>query len=150
VQGGKRRHRPENLPAGRELPPLKIQQAIVSHWKTAKDEAGKLLSDADEAEARVGISFLKELGLNQPAKKPLVKTFALRWSEVGRWGVDTLSNGDGLADLAKADHPLVHLGDVIADLTYGWSPQCESRPALNDEWGVLKLGSVSYTPPPQS
>jgi type I restriction enzyme S subunit len=33
---------------------------------------------------------------------------------------------------------------VIADLENGWSPKCHDRPATDDEWGVLKLGAVSF------
>ena len=39
---------------------------------------------------------------------------------------------------------MVKLGDVIADLENGWSPNCLSRPAEPGEWGVLKLGAVSF------
>jgi type I restriction enzyme S subunit len=39
---------------------------------------------------------------------------------------------------------LFRLGDVIADLQNGWSPKCLDRPANTDEWGVLKLGAVSF------
>jgi len=33
--------------------------------------------------------------------------------------------------------PLKH---SISKIEQGWSPQCESRPAEDDEWGVLKVG----------
>jgi type I restriction enzyme S subunit len=33
--------------------------------------------------------------------------------------------------------PLKH---AITKIEQGWSPQCESEPAANDEWGVLKVG----------
>lgn len=36
--------------------------------------------------------------------------------------------------------PLKH---TIAAIEQGWSPQCESRPADGDEWGVLKVGCVN-------
>lgn len=29
-------------------------------------------------------------------------------------------------------------------MSNGWSPKCLDRPAQGDEWGVLKLGAVSY------
>jgi len=38
----------------------------------------------------------------------------------------------------------VPLGDVVTDISSGTSPVCESRPAQRDEWGVLKLGAVTY------
>ncbi len=33
---------------------------------------------------------------------------------------------------------------MIADLENGWSPKCLDRPAEPGEWGVLKLGAVSF------
>lgn len=36
------------------------------------------------------------------------------------------------------------LGEVVERIDSGTSPNCESRPAGTDEWGVLKLGAVTY------
>jgi type I restriction enzyme S subunit len=36
------------------------------------------------------------------------------------------------------------LKTFIAEIENGWSPACENRPAIDDEWGVLKLGAVSF------
>lgn len=38
----------------------------------------------------------------------------------------------------------VVLGELIRSIENGWSPACESRPAGTNEWGVLKLGAVSF------
>lgn len=38
----------------------------------------------------------------------------------------------------------VAFGDLMSSIENGWSPQCESRPAVEGEWGVVKLGSVSF------
>lgn len=35
------------------------------------------------------------------------------------------------------------LKHVVGRLEQGWSPQCETRPAEPDEWGVLKVGCVN-------
>ena len=43
-----------------------------------------------------------------------------------------------------SSYPTVQLRDEIADLENGWSPKCNNRPAEDDEWGVLKLGAVSF------
>jgi len=39
---------------------------------------------------------------------------------------------------------LVELGQVVGKIDSGRSPNCEARPALTHEWGVLKLGAVTY------
>ncbi len=36
------------------------------------------------------------------------------------------------------------LGDLLQNIESGWSPKCEAREADPDEWGVLKLGAVTY------
>jgi type I restriction enzyme S subunit len=38
----------------------------------------------------------------------------------------------------------VPLKQFVSEIENGRSPQCESRPASEDEWGVLKVGSVSF------
>lgn len=35
-------------------------------------------------------------------------------------------------------------GELIPQVDNGSSPNCESRPAASEEWGVLKLGAVTY------
>ena len=35
------------------------------------------------------------------------------------------------------------LGEALERIEAGWSPNCEGRPASEDEWGVLKVSSVS-------
>jgi type I restriction enzyme S subunit len=37
----------------------------------------------------------------------------------------------------------VRLKAVLRRIEQGWSPQCENRPAEDDEWGVLKVGCVN-------
>jgi type I restriction enzyme S subunit len=50
--------------------------------------------------------------------------------------------GDPVAN--RAAWPRVPLGELVSGVTSGTSPVCESRPARDGEWAVLKLGAVSY------
>lgn len=36
------------------------------------------------------------------------------------------------------------VGDALLCIEQGWSPDCESQPATNDEWGVLKTSAVVW------
>ena len=36
------------------------------------------------------------------------------------------------------------LGEALSDIESGWSPKCDPREAKKEEWGVLKLGAVTY------
>ena len=38
----------------------------------------------------------------------------------------------------------VQLSRYVAEIENGWSPQALKRPAVDDEWGVLKVGAVSF------
>ena len=40
--------------------------------------------------------------------------------------------------------PIMTLEQVLTSIEGGWSPRCLERPAESDEWGVLKLGAVTY------
>ncbi|NJL64977.1 MAG: restriction endonuclease subunit S, partial [Methylacidiphilales bacterium] len=39
---------------------------------------------------------------------------------------------------------VIELGNLITDIESGWSPKCDSREAEIDEWGILKLGAVTW------
>lgn len=51
---------------------------------------------------------------------------------------------DMFGDPSDARWEQVPFGDVIARVDNGTSPNCEARPADDHEWGVLKLGAVTY------
>jgi len=36
------------------------------------------------------------------------------------------------------------LGDVVPDIENGWSPACQKHPAADGNWGVIKVGAVSF------
>jgi type I restriction enzyme, S subunit len=40
--------------------------------------------------------------------------------------------------------PQQPLGELLSSIENGWSPKCHDRSVEGDEWGVLKLGSVTY------
>ena len=39
--------------------------------------------------------------------------------------------------------PIIRLGQVVDDITVGWSPKCLERAAEPEEWGVLKLSAIT-------
>lgn len=47
-------------------------------------------------------------------------------------------------DLHQTRWERVAFGDLVARVDNGTSPNCEARPAKDQEWGVLKLGAVTY------
>lgn len=125
------------------FPPLEVQRAIVQKWREARAAADEALASADKLEKEAEREFLHGLGLVAPGESRQRKVFALRWNELSRWGVGVNQPTSGL-DVMDSHYPVQPLGELIADLENGWSPKCLDRPAEADEWGVLKVGAVSF------
>lgn len=143
---GRKRVQPGDLEAlSVPLPPLREQRAIVAAFEKAKAKAASLRAKADELDAAAEADFLKSLGLTSPEDVTPPKAFALAWSQLQpRWGVDVNQRGLATPDPSIGKYPVARLSELIADLGNGISPKCHDRPAANGEWGVLKLGAVSF------
>ena len=127
------------------LPPLDEQRAIVAAHRAALDRAADLEREADETEARAMEAFETALGFGPPAPLPERPVFIASFKDLDRWSHEGILRRIAGDDTAKTSpYPTVQLRDVIADLENGWSPKCHDRPAEPDEWGVLKLGAVSF------
>ena len=126
------------------LPPLDEQRKIVAAHRAGLDHATALEREADETEARAMAAFEAALGLKPPWPLPDRPVFAAFFKDLDRWSHEAILRRTAADDTArKSPYPIVQLGDLIADLAVGWSPRCLSRPANNDEWGVLKLSAVT-------
>jgi type I restriction enzyme S subunit len=127
------------------LPPLSAQKSIVSKWSSAQDEIADIQTRISNLEDQIEINFLASLGLHKPKRANLPKAFGIRWKDLQqRWGVDVNQQALCTLDPEISKYQTVRLGEVIADLENGWSPKCLDRPANPDEWGILKLGAVSF------
>ncbi|MFE2498347.1 restriction endonuclease subunit S [Streptomyces scopuliridis] len=51
--------------------------------------------------------------------------------------------GEGVLDGACGRAKQTHLGSLLVDIKTGWSPACESHPPAVDEWGVVRVSSVT-------
>jgi type I restriction enzyme S subunit len=40
--------------------------------------------------------------------------------------------------------PRLSFGNLLTNIDSGWSPICLDRPVMGDEWGILKLGAVTW------
>ena len=128
------------------LPDLPEQRQLVLAYERALGKVAKLDADASALEQRAIQEFEAALGLVPPPDLPR-KLFQIAWfSEIDRWSHEGILDRNLLASSGKPTerYPLVTLADAVADLENGWSPQCLGRPAKDAEWGVLKLGAVSF------
>ena len=127
------------------LPPLDEQRAIVAAHRAALARAADLEREADEGEARAMEAFEAALGFGPPAPLPERPVFIASFRDLDRWSHEGILRRIVGGDMVLASpYPIVQLRDVIADLENGWSPKCYDRPAEPGEWGVLKLGAVSF------
>ena len=127
------------------LPPLDEQRAIVAAHRAALARAADLEREAGKIEARAMEGFETALGFGPPAPLPERPVFIASFKDLDRWSHEGILRRIAGGDTAQASpYPTVRLRDVIANLENGWSPKCHDRPAEPDEWGVLKLGAVSF------
>lgn len=125
------------------LPPLAEQEAIVAAYEAALAQADAADAAASAAEAAAATAFAAALGAAPLAPPPDRPVFITSFKDLDRWSHDALQRrATSVPDAAPA-WPVVRLGDVIADLENGWSPQCLDRPAKPGEWGVLKVSAAS-------
>ncbi|MBP8299444.1 MAG: restriction endonuclease subunit S [Planctomycetes bacterium] len=110
-------------------PPLEEQEAIATFLdrETAKIDAlvaeQQRLVELLKEKRQAVISHAVTKGLNPDAP---MKPSGVEW----------------LGDV-PAHWTIVDLKQVITGIGQGWSPQCESEPAAEGEWGVLKVGCVN-------
>jgi type I restriction enzyme S subunit len=126
------------------LPPFPVQQKIVAYWEDNKFKADTNADQAQNVLKRISSFFMKSIGLNNLRRPHNRRAFVSTWQEIDRWGVGIAREMSHRPKLSDSPYPVVCLSDVIEDLQNGWSPKCLSRPAENDEWGVLKVGAVSF------
>jgi type I restriction enzyme S subunit len=126
------------------LPALEEQRAMVAAYDAALAEAVAKEQKAEALEAQAVTQFEAALGFGPPAPLPDRPIFAASFKDLDRWTHDGVLRRIVGGASAVTNWPMVPLRDVIADLENGWSPKCLDRPAELDEWGVLKLGAVSF------
>lgn len=126
------------------LPPLATQRSIVAHWQAGMQQAAALETKAKKLVEEAQAGFKRTLGINAPQESDQRKAFAIDFMAIDRWGVRATLTHALKGAQVHDDFPIERLGNVIEGLENGWSPKCYDRPANGTEWGVLKLGAVSF------
>ncbi len=126
------------------LPDLAEQQAIVAAYETALAGAAAKEAEAATAEAAALAAFEAALGFAPPAPLPDRPVFVASFKDLDRWSHEGVLRRVTGGAASTAPWPMVSLRDIIAGLEVGWSPKALDRPAYGGEWGVLKLGAVSF------
>lgn len=126
------------------LPSLTEQQTIVAAYDGALADVAAKDSHAATIEAKAADEFEAALGFGPPVPLPDRPVFVASFKDLDRWSHESVLRRVTGGATATTTWPVVRLDDVIADLENGWSPKCLDRPAESGEWGVLKLGAVSF------
>lgn len=128
------------------LPDLPEQTVLLDTYTRELNSATAIEAEARDMELESIREFEAALGLTIPPNLPRHVFQVARFAEIDRWSHEGILDRRILAGSGKEieRYPLVTLGDVVADLENGWSPQCLGRAAADGEWGVLKLGAVSF------
>jgi type I restriction enzyme S subunit len=144
---GRKRVTPESfLSLSVPVPTLPEQDQLIDSYTSALSHAVYLENQADSVE-RAGLqAFESALGVAAPPPLPNRPLFVAQFKEIERWSHEGILDKSLMSsvDSAAKHFPQVALGDVVADLVNGWSPKCLTRPAKMKEWGVVKLGAVSF------
>lgn len=121
------------------LPPLATQRAIVAHWRAAQESLTATAQANDAHEAAIRRNFLEALGLSDRAQVITRRAFALRWTEIERWGVDGLRKGAASIDPSKGRYAAVPLGSVLDVVQYGTSEKANTE---GRGVPVLRIGNI--------
>lgn len=120
------------------VPPEKEQCRIV-------EELQRRMSRVDRAMESLRTSLSKLA----PARRAICG-FAVR-PTAGNAGADasylarlSAEIGHDVAPIADAGWPVVRLGDLVLRIEAGKSFACDGRPAAPEEWGVVKVSSMSW------
>jgi type I restriction enzyme S subunit len=126
------------------IPPNNIQKKIVAYWEAEYLKSKGDTETAQELSESIPSMLASLIGLPDLKKAHSKKAFISSWRDIDRWGVTLSRELSCQPDVTKSPYAIVMLSDVISDLQNGWSPKCLSRPAGSEEWGVLKVGAVSF------
>jgi len=124
--------------------PIPVQQKIVAYWEDTKFKADTCVEQAKNILEKISSFLVKSIGLKDLKRSHNRRVFFAKWQEIDRWGVKIAREMSRRPKLSDSPYTVVSLSDVIDDLQNGWSPKCLTRPAEKDEWGVLKVGAVSF------
>lgn len=138
---GRKRVAPEQLEAmSVPLPPLATQQAIVAQWQALQSQAEQAALAATQHEEKGRQDFLHALGLQAPEVQLKRRAFAMRWSDMGRWGSESNRLSQQGGGMTKLSYPLAQGVDCIQSVSHGCSV---SPSALPTSLEVLKISAVT-------
>ncbi|MFH2059829.1 MAG: restriction endonuclease subunit S [Pseudomonadota bacterium] len=109
---------------------------IIKYIKLAHLTEAKIPLPSPDDQTRIATLLFKVESLMAKRKKSITDLDELLKSTFLEMFGDPVRNERGWDK--------VELGNLLKNIDSGWSPKCEPHEARNGEWGVLKLGAVTY------
>jgi type I restriction enzyme, S subunit len=122
------------------IPPLLIQQKIVTHWEVAQTQANDLLAQADKLLDELERQVLGELGLNKKKRMVMPKVMVANWAGLTKWNQRATFLLGQTPDLRKGNYPVVSGRECMAEVKHGCSASPSGKPTTLK---VLKLSAVT-------
>ncbi|GAB3461570.1 hypothetical protein GCM10027321_22380 [Massilia terrae] len=126
------------------LPDVSEQKTLLDGYYTALNDAEVLETEAAKIAQASQRIFEDELGIASPPPLPNRPVFIARFKDVERWSHEGVLRAITQSGHSIAKWPVMALDSLVDDLENGWSPKCLDHPASPNNWGVLKVGAVSY------
>jgi len=132
-------------------------QDFAENWQRMADHFDLLFTTEQSIEALkqsvLQWAVMGKLVPQDPADEPaseLLKRIAVEKARLVREG--KIKKDKPLPEIGEEEKPFevpegwewVRLGSQVLESGSGWSPACENRPRVADEWGVLKVSAVSW------
>lgn len=138
------------------LPPLAVQQAIITQWERAQKEIAEAQRRVERFRTDIDAYFFRDLGLTPLKDVARAKCFGVWWKDFRRWSVSYSQAARAGADLSQGEYPIVELGSVLELVQYGTSEKANSKgegvPILrmnNIVDGVLDTKDLKYIDLPE-
>ncbi len=120
------------------VPPLKIQEKIVSDWRKAQKEAQELNKKTKEIEKSIGDFVLTELGMKKKEYKKAGNAFVVWFKDFERWGIGFNDYvRQGLLDF-KSKYEITPLGKIILNFQYGTSEKANGIKGIP----ILRMNNI--------
>jgi type I restriction enzyme S subunit len=103
------------------LPPVHIQQVIVSHWEKIQAKINEANQQVEKLKQNSEETLLHELGIQVLPPTPRKGAFELFWKDLGRW--DTFFYRKDFADLDEQLSKVrsAPLGQIMNFISRGWN-----------------------------
>ncbi|WP_169734389.1 restriction endonuclease subunit S [Desulfocurvus vexinensis] len=138
---GRKRIQPTQLEGVKiPIPPLPIQQKIVTHWEAAQTEANTLLVQADQLPDELEKQVLGAVRLKKKKRIAMPKVMVTNWAELTKWNQRATYLLGQTPDLSKGIYPVVSGRECIAEVKHGCSASPSSKLTTLK---VLKLSAVT-------